>query len=329
MRANGDPADRHRLALERSTVQAKTVRIGTRGSPLALAQAREVEARLAAAHAPGAYAFDLRVIRTSGDRIQDRPLSEAGGNKGLFTKEIEEALLAGDIDLAVHSMKDMPTALPTGLAITCYLPRQDVRDAFIGRGVASLADLPPGAVVATSSLRRQAQVRRLRPDLQLQSLRGNVETRLKKLADGVAQATILAMAGLNRLGLQDRVSSPLGVDVMLPAVAQGAVGLETRVDDFAMTRLVAPINHQPTALAVAAERAFLAKLDGSCRTPIAGLAELDDDGLLFRGMILTPDGREWHETVRQGHPAEAIRLAEDAAAELIAKAGANFLRSIG
>ena len=309
-------------------MQAKTVRIGTRGSPLALAQAREVEARLAAAHSPGAYVFDLRVIRTSGDRMQDRPLSEAGGNKGLFTKEIEEALLAGDIDLAVHSMKDMPTVLPTGLAITCHLPRQDVRDAFIGRGVASLADLPPGAVVATSSLRRQAQVRRLRPDLQVQPLRGNVETRLKKLADGVAQATILAMAGLNRLGLQDRVSSPLGVDVMLPAVAQGAVGIETRVDDFAMTRLVAPINHQPTALTVAAERAFLAKLDGSCRTPIAGLAELDDDGLLFRGMILTPDGAEWHETMRQGHPAEAIGLAEDAAAELIAKAGANFLRSM-
>jgi hydroxymethylbilane synthase len=327
--ANGDPADRHRLALERSTVQAKTVRIGTRGSPLALAQAREVEARLAAAHAPGAYNFDIRVIRTSGDRIQDRPLSEAGGSKGFFTKEIEEALLADAIDIAVHSMKDVPTLLPPGLAITCYLPRQDVRDAFIGRGVATLTDLPAGAVVATSSLRRQAQVRRLRPDLQVQSLRGNVETRLKKLADGVAQATILAMAGLSRLGLQDRVSSPLSVDVMLPAVAQGAVGIETRADDFAMTRLIAPINHQPTGLAVAAERAFLAKLDGSCRTPIAGLAELSDDGLLFRGMILTPDGREWHETARQGPPQEAIRLAEDAAAELIAKAGPNFLRSIG
>ena len=168
-------------------MQAKTVRIGTRGSPLALAQAREVEARLAAAHAPGAYAFDIRVIRTSGDRIQDRPLSEAGGSKGFFTKEIEEALLAGEIDIAVHSMKDMPTLLPPGLAITCYLPRQDVRDAFIGRGVATLTDLPAGAVVATSSLRRQAQVRRLRPDLQVQSLRGNVETRLNKLAEGVAR----------------------------------------------------------------------------------------------------------------------------------------------
>jgi hydroxymethylbilane synthase len=315
--------DAARLALERSTVQAKTIRIGTRGSPLALAQAREVEARLAAAHAPGAYAYDIKVIRTSGDRIQDRPLAEAGGSKGFFTKEIEEALLAGEIDIAVHSMKDMPTVLPPGLVVTCYLPRQDVRDGFIGRGVASLAELPAGAVVATSSLRR------LRPDLQVQSLRGNVETRLKKLADGVAQATILAMAGLNRLGLQDRVSSPLPVDVMLPAVAQGAVGIESRADDFAMMRLIAPINHQPTALVVAAERAFLAKLDGSCRTPIAGLAELDGAGLLFRGMILTPDGREWHETTRQGRPEEAIRLAEDAAAELLARAGPHFLSSIG
>jgi hydroxymethylbilane synthase len=310
-------------------VQAKTIRIGTRGSPLALAQAREVEARLGAAHAPSAYAYDIRVIRTSGDRIQDRPLAEAGGSKGFFTKEIEEALLAGEIDIAVHSMKDMPTLLPPGLVVTCYLPRQDVRDAFIGRGFGSLLELPPGAVVGTSSLRRQAQVRRLRPDLQVQSLRGNVETRLKKLTDGVAQATILAMAGLNRLGLQDRVSSPLPVDVMLPAVAQGAVGIECRADDYAMLRLIAPINHQPTGLAVAAERAFLAKLDGSCRTPIAGLAELDDAGLLFRGMILTPDGREWHAAARRGRPAEAIRLAEDAAAELLARAGPNFLRALG
>ena len=308
-------------------MQAKSIRIGTRGSPLALAQAQEVAARLAAAHAPEAYAYEIRVIRTSGDRIQDRPLSEAGGSKGFFTKEIEEALLAGEIDIAVHSMKDMPTLLPPGLTVTCYLPRQDVRDAFIGRGTATLADLPAGAVVATSSLRRQAQVRRLRPDLQVQSMRGNVETRLQKLADGVAHATILAMAGLIRLGLQDRVSSPLPVDLMLPAVAQGVIGIETRAEDVAMMSLIAPINDQATGLAVAAERAFLAKLDGSCRTPIAGLAELVDGSLVFRGMILTPDGREWHETRRQGRPEEAIRLAEDAAAELIARAGANFLRA--
>jgi len=318
-----------RLALEHAAVQARSIRIGTRGSPLALAQAREVEARLAAVHGAGSYACDIKVIRTSGDRIQDRPLSEAGGSKGFFTKEIEEALLAAEIDIAVHSMKDMPTLLVPGLSVSCYLPRQDVRDAFIGRGVTTLAELAPGAVLATSSLRRQAQVRRLRPDLAVISMRGNVETRLKKLADGVANATILAMAGLNRLGLQDRVSSPLAVDLMLPAVAQGAVGIETRADDVAMARLLAPINHPPTALAVAAERAFLAKLDGSCRTPIAGLAELVDTELVFRGMILTPDGREWHETLRQGPRHQAIALAEDAAAELLAKAGPNFLRALG
>ena len=310
-------------------MQAKSIRIGTRGSPLALAQAREVEARLAAAHGAGSFAYEIRVIRTSGDRIQDRPLAEAGGSKGFFTKEIEEALLAAEIDIAVHSMKDMPTLLVPGLKVSCYLPRQDVRDAFIGRGVATLAELAPGAVLATSSLRRQAQVRRLRPDLAVISMRGNVETRLKKLTDGVANATILAMAGLNRLGLQDRVSSPISVDLMLPAVAQGAVGIETRADDVAMARLLAPINHWPTALAVAAERAFLAKLDGSCRTPIAGLAELVDAELVFRGMILTPDGGEWHQTLRQGPRQDAIALAEDAAAELLAKAGPNFLRALG
>jgi hydroxymethylbilane synthase len=309
-------------------VQAKTIRIGTRGSPLALAQAREVEARLAAAHGPGAYRYEICVIRTSGDRIQDRPLSEAGGSKGFFTKEIEEALLAGEIDIAVHSMKDMPTELPAGLAVHCYLPRQDVRDAFIGRGAASLAELAPGAIVATSSLRRQAQVRRLRPDLQVEALRGNVETRLKKLADGVANATILAMAGLNRLGLQDRVSSPVPVEVMLPAVAQGAVGIESRAEDLAMAKLLVPINHQATALAVTAERAFLAKLDGSCRTPIAGLAELGEAGFSFRGMILSPDGRECFESMRQGSPQEAVRLAVDAAEELLARAPANFLSTL-
>jgi hydroxymethylbilane synthase len=309
-------------------VQAKTIRIGTRGSPLALAQAREVEARLAAAHGPGAYRYEICVIRTSGDRIQDRPLSEAGGSKGFFTKEIEEALLAGEIDIAVHSMKDMPTELPAGLAVHCYLPRQDVRDAFIGRGAASLAELAPGAIVATSSLRRQAQVRRLRPDLQVEALRGNVETRLKKLADGVANATILAMAGLNRLGLQDRVSSPVPVEVMLPAVAQGAVGIESRAEDLAMAKLLVPINHQATALAVTAERAFLAKLDGSCRTPIAGLAELGEAGFSFRGMILSPDGRECYESMRHGSPQEAVRLAVDAAEELLARAPANFLSTL-
>jgi hydroxymethylbilane synthase len=308
-------------------LQASTIRIGTRGSPLALAQAREVHERLEAAHGPGQRAFEVRVIKTSGDRIQDRPLSEAGG-KGLFTKEIEEALLAGEIDLAVHSMKDMPTLLPAGLTIACYLPRGDVRDAFVSLKAATLAGLPAGAVVATSSLRRQAQVRLLRPDLNVVPMRGNVDTRLRKLEAGAADATLLACVGLKRLGLEQRITSPVPVEEMLPAVAQGAIGVEARADDFTTAQLLAAINHEPTALAVTAERAFLGKLDGSCRTPIAGLAELEAGRLVFRGMILTPDGRQCHATRREGRPEEAITLAEDAAAELLAKAGPDFFSAL-
>ena len=304
-----------------------TTRIGTRGSVLALAQAHEVHARLAAVHGAG-HEFELRVIKTSGDRIQDRPLADVGG-KGLFTKEIEEALLAREIDLAVHSMKDMPTILPMGLTIACHLPRADVRDAFISAKATSLAALPAGAVVGTSSLRRQAQVKRLRPDLRVVPLRGNVDTRLRKLEEGAADATLLACAGLTRLGLESRITAPVPVDEMLPAVAQGAIGVEIRADDGASAHLLAPINHQETALAVAAERAFLAKLDGSCRTPIAGLAELAaPDRLIFRGMILTPDGRLCHQTRREGPPAAAIAMAEDAARELIGLAGPAFFRTL-
>jgi hydroxymethylbilane synthase len=307
-------------------LQARTIRIGTRGSPLALAQAREVQQRLEAAHGPGTLAFEIHAIKTTGDRIQDRPLSEAGG-KGLFTKEIEEALLEGRVDLAVHSMKDMPTLLPASLTVACFLPREDVRDAFISPKAKTLAELPAGAIVATSSLRRQAQVRHLRPDLAVTEMRGNVETRLRKLAEGLGDATLLAMAGLKRLGLADRITAPVPVDEMLPAVAQGAIGAEMRDDDEAMAQVVALINHEPTALAVTAERAFLAKLEGSCRTPIAGLGELAGGRFLFRGMILTPDGREAHATRREGSPAEAVKLAVDAAAELLAKAGPDFFRA--
>jgi hydroxymethylbilane synthase len=305
-------------------LQARTVRIGTRGSPLALAQAREVCARLEAAHGNQALKLDVRTIKTTGDRIQDRSLSEAGG-KGLFTKEIEEALLAGEIDIAVHSMKDMPTVLPAGLVVRCLLPREDVRDAFISERADRLEALPAGAVVATSSLRRQAQVLRLRPDLTVVPIRGNVETRLRKIADGAADAVLLAMAGLKRLGLGDRATCPLPTAQILPAIAQGAIGVETRAEDAACEALLAPINDQATALAIAAERAFLARLDGSCRTPIAGLAELAGDRLRFRGMILTPDGRQCHETAREGRPETAIAMGEDAAAELLARAGPDFL----
>ena len=302
-------------------------RIGTRGSPLALAQANDVRARLIAAHGLTDGDVEIVVIKTSGDMILDRPLSEAGG-KGLFTKEIEEALIDRRIDLAVHSMKDVPTALPDGLEISTILAREDVRDAFISLRFSALSELPSGAVVGTSSLRRQAQVRRLRPDLRVVDFRGNVQTRLAKLADGVADATFLAMAGLNRLGMADRATSAIAAEDMLPAVAQGAVGIEIRTDDMATRDALAPLNHTATAICVAAERAFLAKLDGSCRTPIAGLARLNGDRLDFRGSILTPDGATCHDTARDGCHTDAAAIGADAGAELLSRAGPEFFEAL-
>jgi hydroxymethylbilane synthase len=225
-------------------------------------------------------------------------------------------------------MKDMPTILPEGLAVRCYLPREDVRDAFISPKASSLAALPEGAAVATSSLRRQAQVRHLRPDLAVIPIRGNVDTRLRKLAEGAADATLLALAGLKRLGLEDRATAPVSVEEMLPAVAQGAIGVETRADDLAMAEVIAPINHEPTALAVSAERAFLARMEGSCRMPIAALAEVARGRFAFRGMILTPDGQSAWAARRVGRPEEALRLAEQAADELLTKAGPEVLRAL-
>jgi hydroxymethylbilane synthase len=300
-----------------------TLRIGTRGSPLALAQANDVRVRLMAAQGLTEAEVTIRVIKTSGDIIQDRPLSEAGG-KGLFTKEIEEALIANEIDLAVHSMKDVPTVLPDGLFISTILKREDVRDAFISLKYKTLASMPAGTVVGTSSLRRAAQVRRARPDLMVVEFRGNVETRLRKIADGVADATFLAMAGLNRLGLTAHVTSSIDTTVMLPAVAQGAVGIEIRERDSATAQALLPLNHEATAICVAAERAFLAKLEGSCRTPIAGLAELNGTSLAFRGSILTPDGRGCHDTAHAGLAANAVRIGHDAGAELLGRAGPEF-----
>jgi hydroxymethylbilane synthase len=305
-----------------------TLRIGTRGSPLALAQANDVRNRLMAAHNLAPSAVTIRVIKTTGDTVQDRPLSEIGG-KGLFTKEIEEALLANEIDLAVHSMKDVPTVLPAGLGISTILEREDVRDAFISLKYSSIGDLPPGAVVGTSSLRRQAQVRRVRPDLRVIDFRGNVETRIKKIADGVADATFLAMAGLNRLGLQSHATAAIPTGMMLPAVAQGAVGIEIRLDDEATARALAPLNHAATAVCVTAERAFLAKLEGSCRTPIAGLAEMNGDQISFRGSILTTDGKACHDTVGAGALVHAAQIGHDAGAELLHRAGPEFFRALG
>lgn len=308
-------------------MQARIIRIGTRGSPLALAQAREVRGRLMAAHRLPEEAFEIRVYKTTGDTIQDRPLAEVGG-KGLFTKEIEEALIAREIDLAVHSMKDMQTELPDGLGIGAVLEREDVRDAFISLKHASLAALPDGAVVGTSSLRRAAQVKRRRPDVQVVGFRGNVQTRLRKLAEGVADATLLACAGLKRLGLADRITAPIETDEMLPAVAQGAIAVETRCDDAETVQLITPLNHLATAVCVTAERAFLTRLEGSCRTPIAGLAELHGDTLLFRGMTFSVDGAACFEVRREAPAGDAAALGLAAADALLAQgAHAHLARS--
>lgn len=299
------------------------LKIGTRGSMLALAQAHETRARLAAAHGLPAEAFEIVVIKTTGDWIIDRPLKEIGG-KGLFTKEIEEALIAGRIDIAVHSMKDMPTIQPDGLVIDCLLPREDVRDAFVSPHVDSIADLPAGAVVGTSSLRRRAQLAHRRPDLRLVEFRGNVQTRLKKLDEGIATATFLAMAGLSRLDMLHVARGPIDPAEMLPAVAQGAIGVERRADDDLAAMLLAAIHHRQTGHRIAAERAFLARLDGSCQTPIAGLAEVRDNTLLLRGEILRPDGSAAISGHREGGLHDGPSMGADLAEELLDRAGAGF-----
>lgn len=304
------------------------LKIGTRGSPLALAQAYETRDRLMAAHGLPADAFEIVPIKTTGDKILDRPLQAIGG-KGLFTREIEDALLDGRIDIAVHSMKDMPVLQPAGLIIDCFLPREDPRDAFVSPGFASIAALPPGALVGSSSMRRRAQLAHFRPDLNLVEFRGNVQTRMQKLADGVAQATFLAMAGLNRLGRAEVARSAISPDDMLPAIAQGAIGVERRRDDDRAGALLAAISHADTVLRVTAERAFLGRLDGSCETPIAGLAELDGDRLRLRGEILMPDGSARFSGERNGPVGEGAAMGRDLADELLAAAPAAFHELIG
>jgi hydroxymethylbilane synthase len=299
------------------------IRIGTRGSALALAQAHETRARLMAVHELAEDAFSIEVISTSGDRIQDRPLSEVGG-KGLFTKEIEEALLEGRIDLAVHSSKDMPTHLPDGLELSAFLQREDARDAFVGRSAKSLIDLPMGATIGSSSLRRQALLKRMRPDFNIVMFRGNVPTRLRKLEEGQLEGTILAYAGLKRLGMESVVTQLLPLDTFPPAPGQGAIGIETRIGDMRMAALLAPINHRDTAAALASERAFLAVLDGSCRTPIAGYAAVEGENLSFHGMVLTPDGVTMHELHSYGLTADAAKVGREAGRAIRAAAGPEF-----
>lgn len=299
------------------------LRIGTRGSPLAMAQAYETRARLAAAFEIPQAAFEIVVIKVTGDVIQDRPLKDIGG-KGLFTREIEDDLLAGKIDIAVHSMKDMPTVQPGGLLLDTYLPREDPRDAFVAPTLSALDQLAQGAVVGTSSLRRRAQLLHQRPDLRVVEFRGNVQTRLKKLADGVAECTFLAVAGLNRLGMQHVPATPIDDTLMLPAVAQGAIGIERRAGDIDTEAMLAAIHDTPTGQRLAAERAFLLTLDGSCETPIAGLATLDGDTLHLRGEVLRPDGSEALSGERSGPISEGGLMGVDLAQDLLAQAGPGF-----
>ena len=304
-----------------------TLKIGTRGSPLALAQAYETRKRLMDAHGLEEELIEIKVISTEGDRIQDKALRDFGG-KGLFTKEIEEALLDGSIDLAVHSMKDVQTQLIDELRITAHLPREDVRDGFISRDVSHIDELPQGAVVGTSSLRRQAQVKKRRPDLDVVTFRGSVQTRLEKLERGDVAATFLAVAGLKRLGLTNELTTPIETDVMLPAVAQGAIGIECRTGDERVESLVSVLNDKETEICVTAERAFLRKLDGSCRTPIAALAEINGDKIHFRGEILAHNGERSFFESREGSIEKAIEIGIESAESMIEQAGAEFMASL-
>ena len=301
----------------------RAFRIGTRGSPLALAQANETRDRLATAHGLPFEAFTIVTIKVTGDRILDKPLREIDG-KGLFTREIEEALLAGDIDIAVHSTKDMPTAQPDGLTMDCYLPREDVRDAFVSLKYGALSEMPEGAVVGTSSTRRRAQLAARFPHLKVVEFRGNVQTRLMKLEQGVADATFLATAGLNRLRMADVPYRPIDPADMLPAIAQGAIGIERRADDDRAKRMLDAIHDVETGHRLAAERALLAGLDGSCETPIAGLAELSGDGLRLRGEILSHDGTRVLTDAAEGPVGDGPAMGRAMAERLLAQAGPGF-----
>jgi hydroxymethylbilane synthase len=302
------------------------IRLGTRGSPLALVQAREAKLRLEKAHGLAPEQVEIVSITTTGDRIKERPLSEIGG-KGLFTKEIEEALLSGAIDLAVHSMKDMPAQIPAGLMFPAVLPREDARDAFISVRHARFSDLPEGAVLGSSSVRRTAQALHLRPDLKSVGFRGNVETRLRKLSDGVADATFLACAGLNRLGLSSHISEIMSADNMLPSVAQGIIVIEVAENNSKARVLAEAINDTTTMIAATCERTFLAGLDGSCQTPIAGHASISGNEVLFRGQALTLDGRHIFEHTNSGGTADAAALGKEAAIRVKERGGTKLLQT--
>jgi len=302
---------------------AQPFKIGTRGSPLALAQAHETRSRLMAAFTLPEDAFEICVIKVTGDQILDKPLREIDG-KGLFTREIEEALLDGSIDIAVHSTKDMPVDQPAGLIMETFLPREDVRDAFVSLKYKSLSELPDGAVVGSSSTRRRAQLAAKFPKLKVVEFRGNVQTRLKKLEDGVADATFLATAGLRRLGMDDVPYTPINPEDMLPAIAQGAIGIEQRIGDDRASAMLAAIHDKETGDRLAAERTFLGALDGSCETPIGALAEVTGDQLRLRGEILREDGSEVLAEEAIGPVADGPAMGKRMAESLLAKAGPDF-----
>jgi len=311
------------IPLPRSPTRNLALKLGTRGSPLALAQAREVASRLAAAPGRTQGAVEIVIVKTSGDLITDRPLGEAGG-KGLFTKELDIALAAGEIDLAVHSAKDLPTILPAEITILGFLKREDVRDAWISPHADHPRTLPPGSIVGTASLRRAAMVKRLRPDLAVTLLRGNVETRLAKVAAGEVQATLLALAGLKRLGLADKATAVLATEDFVPAAGQGAIAITARTDDSTVAGLIAPILDPATGAALAAERAVLRLLDGSCKTPIGAYAEVEQESLHLHAIVLKPDGSHWVEARISGPRAEAAQLGEAAGRDLLARIPAGF-----
>ncbi|EWM30321.1 porphobilinogen deaminase [Nannochloropsis gaditana] len=308
---------------------AKPVRIGTRGSPLALAQAYETKRRLGEAFpelAPEGM-VEIKIIKTTGDMILDKALSEIGG-KGLFTKELDVALLGDEVDICVHSMKDVPTWLPDGTVLPCNLPREDSRDVFICNKAKSIAELPAGSVIGSASLRRQAQILARNPNVKVVNFRGNVQTRLRKLSEGVVDATMLAVAGLNRMNMQDCVTSILDWDEMLPAVAQGAIGIQCRSDDATSLKYLAALNHPETKVCVDCERSFLAELDGNCKTPIAGQARVIEDKLHFKGLVAMPDGTQMFETEKVGALADAVKIGREAGEDLKEQAGPEFFKAL-
>ena len=302
------------------------IRIGTRGSPLALAQAHQLRDRLRDAHELPDDALEIHVIKTTGDAILDRPLSEAGG-KGLFTKELDSALMMGGIDLAVHSAKDLPTFLPDAITITGYLPREDVRDCWISRVAASPRELPQGSVVGTASLRRGAMLRRMRPDIGTKLLRGNVQTRLRKIAEGEFAGTLLALAGLRRLGLEHEATMVIAVEDFLPAAGQGAIGITTRHGDERIAAILAPILCEGTGIALRAERAFLAALDGSCRTPIGAHATVESGNVTLRGTVLRPDGAQAYDAELYGAVADAVAVGRTAGESIRGRLPPGFFES--